>query len=89
MNNGWIKLSCNRTVVTLPATFKLIAESEMRINNIEFDCIIDMCDIRYRCKQDEYRKIYSLAYLKEEIDKINKFSKDIDNDTRRLLRGII
>lgn len=87
MNNGWIKLGYNRRIVTLPATFKLIAESEMRINNLNFDFIIDKCDIRYRCEQDEHREIYSLGYLKEEIDRIKRFSEDFDDDAKHFSTG--
>lgn len=84
MNNGWIKLCYNRSIVTLPATFKLIAESETRINNLDFDCIIDMCDIRYRCEQNEHREIYSIGYLKEEIDRIKRIYEAFDDDAKHL-----
>ncbi len=83
MHNTWIKLCCmGRSTVTLPANFKLIAETEMRIDDICFISIADMCDIHYRCEEDERREMYSLNYLKEEIDKINKFSKDFDDGVK-------
>lgn len=86
MHNTWIKLCYNGNTVTLPANFKLIAENKKRINDIDFRCIIDVCDIRYRCEEDEYREIYSLCYLKEEIDRINKFSKDFYDDAIRFTK---
>jgi hypothetical protein len=85
MHNTWIKLCCmGRGTVTLPANFKLIAETEKRTDGIDFMCIVDMCDIRYRCEEVEDREVYSLAYLKEEIDGIKTFYKDFDNDAIRL-----
>lgn len=83
MNNTWIKLCCmgGRTT-TLPANFRLIAETERRKCKYGFFSIINMCDIRYRCEEDEYREVYSLCYLKEEIDKINKFSKGFDDGVK-------
>lgn len=84
MGNHWIKLCCmGRGTVTLPADFKLIAETKMRMNDIGFSIIVDTCDMHYRCEEDERREIYSLNYLKEEIDKINEFSKDFDDDIKR------
>ena len=83
MHNTWIRLCYNGNTVTLPANFKLIAETERRRSNVDFKCIIDMCDIRYLCEEDEQREVYSLGYLKEEIDRINKFSEDFDNDAIR------
>jgi hypothetical protein len=58
----------------------LIAETKTRINDIYFSCIFDDCEIHYRCEEDESREVYSLNYLKEEIDKINRFSKDFGDD---------
>ena len=80
MHNTWIKLCYNGQTVTLPANFKLIAESKSGKDNIDFKRVMSWCDIRYRCKLVEYREVYSLCYLKEEIDRINEFSKDFDDD---------
>lgn len=81
MHNTWIKLCCmGRGTVTLPANFKLIAGTRTRINDICFLSIFDGCEIHYRCEEDESREVYSLNYLKEEIDKINRFSKDFGDD---------
>lgn len=81
MHNTWIKLCCmGRGTVTLPANFKLIAGTKKRIDDICFKCIFDECEIHYRCEEDERREVYSLNYLKEEIDKINKFSKDFGDN---------
>ena len=85
MGNTWIKLCyLGRDTVTLPANFKLIAETEERKNYYDFNSIIKMCDIRYRCKEVEDREVYSLAYLKAEIDRIKTFYKDFDDDAIRL-----
>lgn len=85
MHNTWIKLCyLGRDTVTLPANFKLIAETEERKNYFDFSCIIGMCDIRYRCEEVEDREVYSLAYLKAEIDRIKTFYKDFDDDAIRL-----
>ena len=85
MHNTWIKLCCpGRGTVTLPANFKLIAETEERKNYYDSSCIIKMCDIRYRCEEVEDREVYSLGYLKEEIYRIKTFYKDFDNDAIRL-----
>lgn len=84
MQNTWIKLCyAGSGVVTLPANFKLIAETEIREDDYDFISIIKMCDIRYRCEEDEYREVYSLCYLKEEIDRIKEFYKVFDNDAKR------
>lgn len=80
MHNTWIKLCYNGQTVTLPANFKLIAESKRGRDNINFKRIISWCDIRYRCELDEHREMYSLCYLKEEIDKIKRFSEEFDDD---------
>ena len=85
MHNTWIKLCCmGRDTVTLPANFKLIAGTKTRINDICFSCIFDDCEIHYRCEEDEHREVYSLCYLRDEIDKIKKFSEVFGDDTIRL-----
>jgi hypothetical protein len=83
MKNGWIKLCSSGSVVTLPANFKLIAETEKRTDGVDFMCIVNMCDIRYRCEEVEDREAYSLGYLKDEIDRIKRFSEGFDDDAIR------
>ena len=88
MQNTWIKLCCcGRNTVTLPANFKFIVETERRTCDVAFSCIVDMCDIRYRCEEDEHREVYSLGYLREEIDRIKMFSKDFDNNIVRFTKS--
>ena len=88
MHNTWIKLChTGSNTVTLPANFKLIAGTERRISDYDFKGIIEMCDIRYRCEEDEHREVYSLCYLRDEIDRIKTFSKDFDNNIVRLTKS--
>lgn len=88
MHNTWIKLCCHgRDTVTLPANFKLIAETKRRKNDYDFKGITDMCDIHYCCEEDEHREVYSLGYLREEIDRIKMFSKDFDNNIVRFTKS--
>ena len=88
MHNTWIKLChTGSNTVTLPANFKLVAGTERRTSDYDFKCIIDMCDIHYRCEEDEHREIYSLGYLREEIDRIKTFSKDFDNNVVRFTKS--
>lgn len=88
MHNTWIKLChTGSNTVTLPANFKLIAETKRRKNDYDFKGITDMCDIRYRCEEDEHREVYSLCYLRDEIDRIKTFSKDFDNNIVRLTKS--
>lgn len=85
MHNTWINLYCHgRDTVTLPANFKLIAETtKKKTCDYDFKSIISMCDIRYRCEEDEHREVYSLCYLKKEIDRIKGFSEVFGDDAIR------
>ena len=61
MTNGWIKLSNNGNVRTLPAKFQLIAE------NYDDSSTGKYCDINFRCNEGNQRCLWTLAELKRQI----------------------
>lgn len=82
MSNGWIKLSYAGDVVTLPAKFQLISETDHICENGEFRRVLKHCDIMYECKEDDERSLYSVAKMKEELDKISMYQLVTHGDNR-------
>lgn len=74
MGNGWIKLCHSWDTVTLPASFQLLAETQdINTRDWGFSRIVDNCDIRYNCKRNTERNLYSVSALRGKIRRVKEY----------------
>lgn len=77
MCNGWIKLCYSFNTKTLPAKFQLIAETNSICKNYEFRNVLKLCDVVYKCKEEDKRELYSIAELKHKLETLRECHNDV------------